>query len=152
MEGSVAQQPRRSEGSPQVSAMNDLTRNDIEGSALVPPPRGAFTLSEYRRAFSLVLPEEEAFQVAAAIAATEDESRPGERTTFGDELLDDCLILLSFLSAELAARVQRFRADRRAALEQIGFEPERLDSRDRRYERRRVELDRRLHDEGKLTD
>ena len=130
--------------------MNDLTRDDIEGSSLAPEPRGPFTLAEYRRAFQLLLPEDEAFAVAAAVAATEDESRPGERTTFGEELLDDCLILLSFLSLDLSVRVERCRAERREQLLHIGYESERLDSKDRRFERRRGELERQLRDQGKL--
>ncbi|MBI3982963.1 MAG: hypothetical protein HY337_08635 [Gemmatimonadetes bacterium] len=130
--------------------MNDIRRDELETSSLVPEPRGAFTLEEYRRAFSLVLPDEEALHVAAAIAATDDGSRPGDRTTYGEELLDDCLILLSFLSADLRARVERFRVERRELMVRIGFEAARLDSKDRRYDRRRAELEQRLKGEGKF--
>lgn len=130
--------------------MSDITPTDIEGSSLVPEPRGPFTLEEYRRAFQLLLSEDEAFAVAAAVAASETEDRAGERTTFGEELLDDCLILLSFLSDDLRARAERLRAERREQLVRMGYEAERLDSKDRRYERRRVELEQRLKDQGKL--
>jgi hypothetical protein len=131
--------------------MNDFTRDDIEGSGLVPEPQGPFTLAEYRRAFLLLLPEDEAFAVAAAVAAAEDESRPGERTTFGEELLDDCLILLSFLSADLRARVERFRTERLQELERMGYEADRLASKDRRYQRRRAELEQQLRNRGTLN-
>lgn len=130
--------------------MNDTSHGDFETSSLVPEPRGAFTLEEYRRALSLILSEEEAFQVAAAIASADDGSRPGERTTYGEELLEDCLILLSFLSQDLRARVERFRAERRDLLMRMGFEVDRLDSKERRYGRRRTELEQRLRSEGKL--
>jgi hypothetical protein len=125
-------------------------RDSIETSSLVPEPKGAFTLDEYRRAFLLLLPEEEALHVAAAVAASGDSNRPGERTTYGEELLDDCLILLSFLSDDLHARVERFRAERREQLERMGLEEARLASKDRRYERRKEELERKLRTEGKL--
>ncbi|HXV86189.1 MAG TPA: hypothetical protein VD793_05805 [Gemmatimonadales bacterium] len=128
--------------------MTDLDPTEIEGSSLVPEPAGPFTLAEYRRAFQLLLPEEEALAVAAAVAATENESRPGERTTFGEELLDDCLILLSFLSGDLWARVERFRAERREHMARLGYEAERLDSRDRRFERRRASLEAQLRERG----
>ncbi|HEX9581716.1 MAG TPA: hypothetical protein VF970_11485 [Gemmatimonadales bacterium] len=130
--------------------MNDVTRDQIEGSSIVPEPQGPFTLAEYRRAFQLLLPEEDALAVAAAVAASESESRPGERTTFGEELLDDCLILLSLLSPDHSTRVERFRAGRRQQLTLMGYETERLDSKDRRFEKRRAELTRRLVDEGKV--
>jgi hypothetical protein len=129
--------------------MNDF-RDELETSSLVPEPRGTFTLEEYRRALSLMLPEEEASHVAAAVAATDDGSRPGERTTYGEELLDDCLILLSFLSDDLRSRVEQFRAERRAQLVRLGFDEAQLASKDRRYNRRREELERKLRTEGKL--
>jgi hypothetical protein len=130
--------------------MTDTPPGDFETSSLVPEPAGLFTFEEYRRALSLVLPDEEAFHVAAAVAATDDGSRPGERTTYGEELLEDCLILLSFLSPDLALRVERYRAGRRDELARFGFGQERLDSKERRYQRRREELEQRLRAEGKF--
>lgn len=139
--------------------------SESEGPVYVMPfPEGRFSLQEYHQALRLILPEEEAFDLARAIIEPEEPPSGASRMeptetegvyhvsgpASGSSISEDTLILLSLLSPDLEARVEAYRAEIQGLFKQFATRAPDEIADNARWNRRRYDLRQSLITAGKL--